>query len=163
MTRHSIEVNNQTALSLDFDQLRRILRIVLGDAGYSDAEVSVAVVSDDRMQELNRRHLDHDYATDVLSFRLDDQEEQHRLEGEIIVSADTAARESARYGWSMQDELLLYVLHGGLHLVGYDDAEETDRLQMREAESRYLGQLDERLGAQHALGLRNSPLSNHQD
>ena len=68
-------------------------------------------LSTTRIHELNRRYLNHDWPTDVLSFTLDDDDDG--LAGEIIVSADTATVAAERYGWKMADEILLYVIHGG--------------------------------------------------
>ncbi len=99
------------------------------------AEISIAVVADSEMQDLNRQFLDHDYPTDVLSFLL---EESPVLEGELILSADTAAREAPLHGLSYDEELLLYAIHGTLHLVGYDDHETQDEQLMRRKEALYL-------------------------
>ena len=128
--------NQQTALSVDRRRLRRAVRMVLKDAGILDAEVSLAVVDDPTIHRLNREYLNHDYPTDVLSFVLD--QSAHKLAGEVIVSADTARSAAPAYGWSPEDELLLYVIHGALHLVGHDDASRADRAQMRRRESLYL-------------------------
>jgi probable rRNA maturation factor len=135
--------NEQDSLSVDADRLRRAIEAVLGDAGIEASELSVAVVDDPTIHDLNRRFLAHDYPTDVLSFLL--ERDKARLEGEVVVSADTATREAARLGWPAGDELLLYVVHGTLHLVGYDDT--TDELQtiMRAAEKKYLTALGLRL------------------
>jgi probable rRNA maturation factor len=92
------------------------------------------------MQELNRQYLEHDYPTDVLSFVLAEDAAAKSLDGEIIVSADYAAREADRYDWTAGDELLLYVIHGALHLVGHDDATPMGKQAMREAETKYLRQ-----------------------
>ena len=94
-------------------------RAVLSAAGLKEAEVSLAIVDDRTIQQLNRQYLDHDEPTDVLSFLL--EREVGRLEGEIVVSRDTAASSAPAYGWTPADELLLYVIHGALHLVGFDD------------------------------------------
>jgi probable rRNA maturation factor len=80
--------------------------------------------------------LNHDYPTDVLSFLL--ERNDNRLEGEIIVSADTALSAAPRYGWSAGDELLLYVIHGALHLVGYDDQTPEAQAEMRRHEAAIL-------------------------
>jgi probable rRNA maturation factor len=98
--------------------------------------VSIAVVDNAEIHALNRRHLQHDYPTDVLSFLLEETGE--RLEGEIVASAQTAAAQAARYGWSAEDELLLYVIHGALHLVGYDDQTPEAQERMRRRESQLL-------------------------
>jgi len=119
-------------------RLPEAVRRVLAEADIRTAEISLAVVGDAAMHELNRRYLAHDYPTDVLSFVLEFDADARRLEGEIIVSYEYAAREAPRYGWSGADELLLYVIHGALHLVGYDDLDPDSRAVMRAAEARHL-------------------------
>lgn len=123
---------------VDAKRLRRAVKAILTDAGISKGEVSIAIVDDAKMHELNRRYLDHDYPTDVLSFVL--EEGEGRLDGQIVVSADYAAREAARYGWNADDELLLYTIHGALHLVGYDDLNPSGKQEMRQQELKYLAQ-----------------------
>ena len=112
------------------------VRRIVHEAGYRRGSISLVVVDDPLMHTLNRRHLEHDYPTDVLSFLLDSDGDQ--IEGEVVVSADTAAREAEDYGWQTQDEVLLYFVHGTLHLIGMDDHEDEDRRAMREAEARHL-------------------------
>jgi len=129
--------NQQDAYPADEPRLVEAARRILRDEGIRHAVVSIAIVDDATIHELNRRYLQHDYATDVLSFVL--QREQTRLEGEVIVSADTAEANGVRFGWSRDDELLLYVVHGTLHLVGYDDRSPEDQCLMREREKHYLG------------------------
>ena len=131
-----VEFCNQSGTEVEQRQLIAGACAVLNDAGLERAQLSLAVVDDPAMHALNRRHLEHDYPTDVLSFLLDSTETT--IEGEVIVSVDTAAREAAEYGWGAADELLLYVIHGTLHLVGYDDKTENGRKEMRLAEARHL-------------------------
>ena len=131
------EINNdQASLAVDEERLREAVGNVLRAGGIATAEVSMAIVDDPTIHRLNVEFLQHDYPTDVLSFLL--ERSGDRLEGEIIASADTAIRNAQQYGWSPADELLLYVIHGSLHLIGYDDS--TDELQdiMRAAETEQL-------------------------
>lgn len=136
--------NLQTRVAIDPRRLRRAVRIVLTDAGIRLGEISVAIVDDERIHTLNRNFLQHDYATDVLSFLLESAGPQGPITGEIVASGDTAAREAPRYGWSAADELLLYVIHGALHLAGYDDRTKSQAAAMRTAETAHL----ERLGVE---------------
>jgi len=126
---------------IDKPRLKKAVRAVLGDAGIRSAEISIGIVTDERMHELNRQYLNHDYPTDVLSFVLAHDKKRKSLEGEIIASSDYAAREAKSYGWTSQDELLLYIIHGCLHLVGYDDTTAKAKKEMTEAETKYLKQL----------------------
>jgi probable rRNA maturation factor len=130
--------DEQDAHEIDYDRLIAAVRLILTDAGYKSGEISLAIVDDAAMHSLNRQYLQHDYPTDVLSFVLDDDES--RLDGQLIASADYAAREAPTFGWSLNDELLLYTIHGTLHLVGYDDLEPELKAVMRERETHYLGQ-----------------------
>src|SRR3954452_18562033 len=111
----TIEIaDEQSDHKLDHSRLKKAVHLVLEDAGVKSAEISIAVVSDERIHELNRQYLQHDYPTDVLSFVLDHNQDKQSLDGEIIVSADHAASRALQYAWSASDELLLYIIHGCL-------------------------------------------------
>lgn len=145
--------NLQHLVVIDEPRIEQVVRDVLQSEQAAGAEVSVAVVDDARIRELNRTHLGHDYPTDALSFLLEcrsdpeaevlvDEERRpdrlgtgKHLEGEVIVSAETAAREADRFGWSAADELLLYIVHGTLHLCGYVDSSDAERQRMRRREA----------------------------
>jgi probable rRNA maturation factor len=142
----TIEINaDEQPHAVNRLRLKKAVRTILRDAGIKSAEISIAIVTDARMHELNRQYLEHDYPTDVLSFVLADDKRAKSLEGEIIASSDYAAREAPRYGWTADDELLLYIIHGCLHLVGHDDTTPEAKQAMREAEATYLG----RFGLEH--------------
>lgn len=129
-------INNETGFQCDEGQLRQVVTAILTDHGVAEAEVSLAIIDDTTMHALNRDHLQHDYPTDVLSFLLEHNDDY--LDGEVVVSHETAALIAPEYGWSAESELLLYFVHGTLHLVGYDDHNDADRAAMRERESHYL-------------------------
>lgn len=131
--------DEQDRLDVDANRLRRAVRAIVRDAGHANAEISIALVDDPTIHQLNRRHLRHDYPTDVLSFLLSDVGAP--LEGEIVASADTACRMAPSIGWSAADELLLYVIHGALHLVGCEDQDAESAEAMRAAERRYLSRM----------------------
>ncbi|HEY1602340.1 MAG TPA: rRNA maturation RNase YbeY [Pirellulales bacterium] len=133
---HIDVTDEQTRVPIDEERLRTAIAAVVGSGSRQRATISLAVVDNATIHTLNRRYLDHDYPTDVLSFVLEDDQES--LGGEIIVSGDMAADTAPQYGWSAEDELLLYVIHGSLHLIGYDDHTATDAARMRMEETRYL-------------------------
>jgi len=124
------------AVPLDESRLRAAVARVFADAKISRGEVGVAVLSDIAIRQLNKQYLDHDYATDAISFVLERGTDY--VEGEIAVSAETAQREAAHYGWPATDELLLYVVHGALHLVGGDDTTPAGAAAMRRREREVL-------------------------
>jgi probable rRNA maturation factor len=140
-----VDVANQSGATINERRLAAAVQLAFADAACSIATVSVAIVDDSTIHRLNRQFLEHDYATDVLSFVL---QERPILEGEIIASSDAAERAAAEAGWSAQDELLLYVVHGSLHLVGHRDQCDDDAAAMRAAERSIL----------ERLGVRVSPV-----
>jgi probable rRNA maturation factor len=137
MSNVQVEIANQLAgYPVDDPRVEAAVLRVLADRGIGRGTVSIAVTDDPTIQELNHRYLQHDYPTDVLSFLLESGPDW--LEGEIVVSADTAVRSAPSYGWSASDELLLYVIHGVLHLVGLDDTTPDAAAVMRRQERHYL-------------------------
>ncbi len=158
-----IEVTNeQSRVPIDEPSLRAAVSAVLADAFPVHpvrGSVSIAVVDDPTIHDLNRRFLGHDYPTDVLSFLL--EESGNLIEGEIIVSADTAETAAARYGWPAENELLLYVIHGALHLVGYDDQSPEDAALMRTQEAKYLAKFGLQLPQPTTGGLSSAPRPCH--
>jgi probable rRNA maturation factor len=137
MNRISITVADaQSRLPVDKKRLARAVRMILRDESISHAKISIAVVDDPTIAELHKRYMNDPTPTDVLSFAL--EKSADFLEGEIVVSADTALSSAPRYKWPAIDELLLYVTHGALHLAGYDDTTPRKRKIMREKEREYL-------------------------
>lgn len=128
--------NEQTLLAVNELRLGGVAKLILRDAGVRGGTLSIAVVNDPAIHQINRDFLKHDYPTDVLSFAL--EEDFDAFEGEVLVSAETALSHATDYGWSAEDELLLYVIHGTLHLAGYRDKTENEQAEMRAAEARYL-------------------------
>lgn len=153
--------NEQTRHSIDEELVCRAARVVLEGEQIHNAIVSLAVVDDPTIHKLNREYLAHDYATDVLSFLLSDpqlSDPSAPLEGEVIVSADTASRRAAEFGWQTQDELLLYVIHGTLHLAGFDDKTDSDRAVMRAKEEQYLRSLGRTIPAADGTAAGHLPV-----
>jgi probable rRNA maturation factor len=107
--------NRQKTLKLDRRRMRQVVRAIVGDAGISEATISIAIVDDAAIAKLHEQFLDDPEPTDVLSFVLERSEES--LEGEVVASADTAKACAPRYNSTPEEELLLYVIHGTLHLV----------------------------------------------
>lgn len=144
--------NLQSQLKIDEAAIEKVVETTLAAEQVDRAELVLAIVDDERIHEVNREHLDHDYPTDVISFLYDaiPSGRAHRklrgagltLDGELVISAETAIREAAEYGWQAFDELTLYVVHGTLHLCGYDDQSDVERDLMRQRETAILQKFD---------------------
>lgn len=137
----AVEVSDtQTRLKLDPDSLVRLVRQVLRAEGVQRATISLAIVDDATIQVLNRRHLEHDWPTDVISFLFSEPDDLE-LSGELVVSAETALTTARDAAGPAFDELALYLVHGLLHLLGHDDTTDAARSSMRKRESELLASL----------------------
>lgn len=133
-----IELNNsQNHLPIDERVVRELVRGVIEGEGVTDALISIAFVDDAAIQAINRRHLNHDWPTDVITFPLSDPGAD-RLEAEIVVSAEMASTTARLANSDPQAELALYVVHGLLHLCGYDDVTPGQSEAMRKREDEVL-------------------------
>jgi len=139
MSRISI-ASPQEAVPIDRARLRDIVRAVLDGEGEPEAEISLAFVDNATIHTLNKRYLDHDEPTDVLSFPLSEPGAR-RLSGELVIGAEVAQSQAAERGHDVQAELALYIIHGLLHLCGYDDHDDGEAAEMRARERHYLQQL----------------------
>ncbi len=126
------------SVAVDRGQMRQIVRTVLEAEGVGEAEISLAFVDNPTIHQLNRRYLNHDEPTDVLSFPLS---EGKKLQGELVIGAEVAAEQAASRGHAVGAELALYVIHGLLHLCGEDDHTPEQAAAMRAKERTYLGKL----------------------
>lgn len=99
--------------------------------------VHIIILTDRRIRTLNRRFLDHDAITDVITFDLSERPAAP-IDGEIYISFDRARVQARRFHVSIDNEILRLVAHGVLHLLGYDDATESERQTMLERGERYL-------------------------
>jgi len=129
--------NRQRRVPVSAPRLRGLATRALSALGRSDREAHVTVVDDRHIRRLNRRYLGAERPTDVLAFNLDGPGPS-RLLGEVIISADTAARQAARLGVAVALEMDLLLVHGLLHLVGYDDRDPVEARLMHEREREIL-------------------------
>jgi probable rRNA maturation factor len=135
-----IAVNNrQSRLRVDKRLLKKAVRLILEDAEIESAEISIAVVDDPTIAQVHEEFLGDDSPTDVISFVLDSS--PGYLEGEVVASADTAIARAPEYALLPEEELLLYVIHGVLHMVGYDDTTPRAKAKMQMMEQRCIKQL----------------------
>lgn len=106
-----------------------------------DYEISVTFVDDEEIRELNKEYRNVDKSTDVLSFPLEENEFDipgNTLLGDIIISAETAKRQSEEYGHSLEREIAYLAAHSMFHLMGYDHMEEVEKQVMRDKEKKVM-------------------------
>lgn len=129
------------ARRLDIALLKRRARKILRATGQARAELSVDLVGDREIRELNRDYRSKDRATDVLSFSLLEGEWsgfRGEMLGDVVISIETARREARKRHRALNDEVTRLLIHGVLHLLGHDHEEDDEAGRMR-AEERRLG------------------------
>ncbi len=113
----------------------RWLRMVAESEVRRLGNVSIIFCSDNYILDVNQRYLGHDYFTDIITF---DYCEGDRLSGDLFISVDSVRENALEYGTEFKDELNRVIVHGILHLIGYDDHTEDEVKTMREKENYYL-------------------------
>ena len=124
-------------LRLDEAALRRLIRCVVQAEARPLNYLGIILADHQTVLDLNRTYLAHDYLTDVLSFPLGEPDDE-AIDGEVYVDLDTAAERHEDFATSFEDEARRYVVHGLLHLMGYDDATPAEQHAIRRLEDRYL-------------------------
>lgn len=136
-----MEINNQQE-KIDIDKslyqdFENIITKATEMEGYDGGEISIALVDNAKIKELNKKFRKKDEVTDVLSFPMDEE-----ILGDIIISAERALSQSKDYGHSFKREICFLVTHGILHLLGYDHKTEGEKKEMRKKEERILKELE---------------------
>ena len=134
--------NNQKDLSLPEDIVKVIASEVVAFEGVTFDEAAIHFVDEPTICALHKRYFDDPTPTDCISFPMDNAtEEGYKVLGEIFVCPKAALTYAEEHKNSPYEETTLYVVHGLLHLMGYDDMNEADRAKMRDAEDRHMRNL----------------------
>jgi len=131
----------QEELAIDLEKIRTVCEKILDDCGITSGKMNVVLVDSDTIRQYNRDFLQHDYPTDTISFPIENRRSEGHLEGEVLVCTEIAKDRAKEFGWTAEEELLLYVVHGMLHLAGFDDATPEQQTIMQEKEREYLATL----------------------
>ena len=115
------------------------LRLVAESEIRRVGQINIIFCSDNYILDVNQQYLQHDYFTDIITF---DYCEGDRLSGDLFISVDTVRENSVEYGTEFDDELNRVIVHGVLHLIGYDDHNDSDIAEMRKKEDYYLSLRD---------------------
>jgi len=108
------------------------IKAVAGSYSKTVGEIAYLFCNDDKILEVNRQYLKHDFYTDIITF---DYSEEDKISGDIFISLDTVRSNSQKYTTDYQEELYRVIIHGILHLCGLDDGSEDEKKSMREAEN----------------------------
>lgn len=136
-------VNNHNDIAIRESLIETLTAKVLVDEDLAAREVYIVFVDDAYLRQLHRNYLDDDTVTDVMTFNLSDDE---AVEGEIYISLDRAKAHAAEFSVAPGQEVARLVIHGLLHLNGYDDKTAAEQKKMRQQEEHYLNKYEDLTG-----------------
>jgi rRNA maturation RNase YbeY len=134
MNRSDISLHSDRPLPCNPDDIKFWIREVIDLENKKTGIISYTFVDDEELLRTNKDFLNHDFYTDIITF---DEVVDNTINGEIFISLDRIKENSLESG-SYQNEFLRIVVHGVLHLIGYDDHSSTEKLLMREKEDNYI-------------------------
>ena len=133
--------NRQNRHRLSKQKIQTTVRRILNALGYPDAQLSILIVNDDRIAEFNKSYLNHEGPTNVISFPMLEgpfSDITPQLLGDVVISVDTAYREAEEAGMEMTERFNQLLIHGILHLTGYDHIHSEAEAELMEQKSEEL-------------------------
>ena len=124
-------INLQKHYPIKQNEMKKLVRRVLKNEK-RDAELNLVFMDNKGIKKINNMFLGHNYATDVLSFAYHEDPRNKTITGEILVSVEMAVQQAQNRACSVEGEIALYLIHGVLHLLGYDDRKKRDAKKMHQ-------------------------------
>jgi len=121
-------------------KVSKLLEKVIVKEGRISGDLNFIITSDEELRRINIQFLEHDYYTDVITF---DYNNGNVINGEVYISIDRVKENARNYKVSLRDEVRRVLVHGVLHLTGYDDKTEEERSEMHRLESYWMGLIEE--------------------
>ncbi|MBS4035677.1 MAG: rRNA maturation RNase YbeY [Ignavibacterium sp.] len=113
--------------------VHKLVKAIKEDLNFKIADLTINFINSDKLQELNRKHLKHNYPTDIITFNYSGS--LSNLDGEIFISFEDAIINSKKYRVSLNNELIRLIIHGILHLLGYNDKTASEKKIMKSLEN----------------------------
>ena len=132
-------VNDKSRQKSFKQRTKQLVKNILKKEELKCSYINLVFCDDEKIRDINRKFLNHDYETDVLTFY--DKDEDGLIESDVIVSVESVLDNSKRYKTEFEDELNRVVVHGVLHLCGYNDDARSDKIKMRKKENIYLNNI----------------------
>ena len=134
----NLSVNYRGTIKIDKSLIHKIAKKLSDDLDFKISSMQINFVNSNEMTRINSKYLNHNYSTDIITFNY--SETKNELDGEIYISIDDAASNSKKFRVTFIEEVLRIVIHGFLHLSGYDDKDRKDRVTMKRLENRLFNQ-----------------------
>ena len=130
----SVDLHNKSNIDLDQESIRGLLELVLSDNKHQAAEINIIITDDDSLRLMKKEYFDQDVYTDIIAFNIDEDP----FEGELYISHDRVSDNAKKFDQTFEGELKRILIHGTLHLCGFDDQTKEDKLKMTSMEENYL-------------------------
>mgnify|MGYP001312466480 FL=1 len=130
----TVEIHNEFDIQLNKSSIQSLLENILLDNKQNTGSINIIMTDDDTLRLMKKEYFNQDLYTDVIAFNIDD----NPFEGEIYISHDRIKDNAKKFNQSFEDELKRILIHGSLHLCGYDDKTPKEKLEMTSLEENYL-------------------------
>tara|TARA_X000001036_G_scaffold47506_1_gene38001 strand:- start:118 stop:543 length:426 start_codon:yes stop_codon:yes gene_type:complete len=130
----SVDLHNKSNIDLDQESIRGLLELVLSDNKHQAAEINIIITDDDSLRLMKKEYFNQDVYTDIIAFNIDEDP----FEGELYISHDRVSDNAKKFDQTFEGELKRILIHGTLHLCGFDDQTKEDKLKMTSMEENYL-------------------------
>ncbi|OGU56297.1 MAG: rRNA maturation RNase YbeY [Ignavibacteria bacterium RBG_13_36_8] len=139
----NLSVNNSTKIKLSKNLVHKLVTNLRKEFTFSIENLAINFVESSYIHTLNKKYLGYDCSTDVITFNY--SEENYKLDGDIFISLEDAYTNSKKYNVTFRNEIIRLIVHGILHLLGYDDRNKNNRKAMKRIENRLVDKQDELL------------------
>lgn len=143
MNEAEIEIFNESSIDLpqiNQSELFRVIDIIFSDSGNSVEWLNIILMNDADHTQMNSDYLNHDYSTDIITFEFNEGE---KINGEIYINHQQMIKNATEYEQSPESELSRLIIHGALHLNGFDDHSEEEKSIMTNKENHYLSLIND--------------------
>ena len=129
-------INSSEKIYLRKADFHKVINLLKKEMFFNIDSLNINIVNSEYIFELNSRYLNHNYTTDIITFNY--SEHKDRLDGEIFISLHEAIFNSKKYKISLDNEILRLIVHGVLHLLGFDDLNAADKKVMKSHENKFV-------------------------
>ena len=131
-----IIIDSEPFFSIQKNVLENLVNRLKKDLNFSVSSLQINIVSSQCITKINSEFLNHDYSTDIVTLNYSGRSRE--LEGELYISYDDAKKNADSFGCSLNSEIIRLVIHGILHMLGYDDHTDEDIARMKEVENKFV-------------------------
>ncbi len=135
----NVSVNNEKGIVIDKKKIKKIIAALKKELGFSFDFFELNFVSSQTITSINSEYLHHNYSTDIITFNYSG--ESNNFDAEVFISLPDAVENSKKYKVSIENELLRLIIHGILHLIGFDDTTPLQKRKMKSKENQLLKKL----------------------